>query len=227
VRGLYRTGDDILVSIRAAKFGSAFWNGDHIWQMIYQTPRLLDAVFGGFCTRMVLERNSFRLLELIWFFPQWLTPHNVYLILYKAYYGQPMMGLKIQRRVPWGKGDSIIRFALKGNLQGVTEMLYSGKSSLDDVDPNHGRSALHVSSKIHYVRLRSFALINQFQFSMQCRTIIYRCASSFSKLVQIHTSQIEAMCKSSLSLFLTVKHKFQKKAISLNDAWTSLATSFF
>jgi hypothetical protein len=218
VQALNRTGDDNLVCIRAANFGSAYWNGDGIFLKCYQTPTLFDAVFGGFCTRVVLERNSLRLLELRYSFPQWLTPHNLYLILHNAAYGQPTLGLKIQRRVPWGEEDSILRFALTGNLQGVREMLYSGKSSLDDVDPNHGRTALHVSFKIHYISLRSSALITRPQFSMQCRKIIYRCAGSFSKLVQTHTSQIEAICKSFFSLFLAARHYFQKRAMSLNDA---------
>jgi hypothetical protein len=87
------------------------------------------------------------MLQIRYCFPQWLTPHNLFLIVHGMTYCQPTLGLKIQRRVPWGEEDNIIRFALTGNLHGVKELLYSGKGSLDDVDPNHGRTALHVSSK--------------------------------------------------------------------------------
>jgi hypothetical protein len=104
----------------------------------------LHAFFGELDIRTVIEKTSLRLLELRYSSPQWLAWHNLYLVLHNAAYGSPTLGLKFQRRVPWGE-DSIIRFALIGNLQGVKEMLYSGRSSIDDIDPNHGRTALHVS----------------------------------------------------------------------------------
>ncbi|KAL1872012.1 hypothetical protein VTK73DRAFT_1756 [Phialemonium thermophilum] len=46
-------------------------------------------------------------------------------------------------RVPWGGEDSIIRFSLVGDTDGIRSVLQKGMGSLDDIEPNHGLTALH------------------------------------------------------------------------------------
>ena len=61
--------------------------------------------------------------------------------------GLPTIYIEFRRRVPWGGKDNILKFALSGNTLGVKSLLIQGEASLTDVDPNHGRTALHVSLK--------------------------------------------------------------------------------
>ena len=63
-----------------------------------------------------------------------------------AYTGTPTIGLDVRRKIGWGGEDNILRFALTGNTVGVKSLLSAGKASMTDVDPNHGRTALYVSS---------------------------------------------------------------------------------
>jgi hypothetical protein len=62
-----------------------------------------------------------------------------------TYTGSPAFNVELRRRVGWGGKDTILRFALTGNTVGVKSLLTKGEASLTDVDPNHGRTALHVS----------------------------------------------------------------------------------
>jgi hypothetical protein len=69
----------------------------------------------------------------------------IHVVATMAYTGTPSFGLDVQRRIGWGGEDGILRFALTGNTVGVKWLLSAGKASMTDVDPNHGRTALHVS----------------------------------------------------------------------------------
>jgi hypothetical protein len=62
-----------------------------------------------------------------------------------TFLGSPILSLELRRRVGWGGTDTILQFALRGNVPGIQSLLINGKASLTDVDPNHGRTALHVS----------------------------------------------------------------------------------
>lgn len=72
--------------------------------------------------------------------PDWLTQYNIY------YMGPPERVLRLQRKVPWGINESILKHCLTGNIEGVEDLLLSGRASLYDVDPDHGRTPLHVSA---------------------------------------------------------------------------------
>jgi hypothetical protein len=62
-----------------------------------------------------------------------------------TFFGNPIFSFEFRRKIGWGGRDNILRFALTGNVQGVKALLTEGDASLTDVDPNHGRTALHVS----------------------------------------------------------------------------------
>lgn len=70
--------------------------------------------------------------------PEWLTRYNLYLV------GSPERILRLQRKVPWGSEEGILRHCLTGNLDEVRYLLFSHRASLYDIDPNHGRTPLHV-----------------------------------------------------------------------------------
>lgn len=77
-------------------------------------------------------------LEIMVRTPNWLTQYNF------CSMGSPERMLRLQRKVPWGSEESVLKHCLKGNLDGVKHLLMSGRASLYDVDPNHGRTPLHV-----------------------------------------------------------------------------------
>lgn len=123
----------------------------------YQTSpafkRLLGVLFLGYvgppllasdCSDETCRRHSTRSLKIIYCFPQWFLARAVHIVATMTYSGSPVFGLQVRRRIEWGGKDGILRLALTGNTQGVKHLLVSKEASLTDVDPNHGRSALHV-----------------------------------------------------------------------------------
>jgi len=61
------------------------------------------------------------------------------------------LGLKLQRKVPWGAGDTIIRFSFLGDVEGIKALLDGRQSFLDDVDPNYGRTPLHYAVRKNHI----------------------------------------------------------------------------
>ena len=115
--------------------------------------RLLGVLFLGYvgpsllasdCSDEMCQGRSTRSLKIIYCFPQWFLARAVHIIATTTYSGCPVFGLEVRRRIEWGGKDGILRLALTGNTQGVKHLLMSKEASLTDVDPNHGRSALHV-----------------------------------------------------------------------------------
>jgi len=97
------------------------------------------------CEKSTCKNRTGQSFQLTYCFPQWFLERALHIVAAITYTGTPMFGLEVRRRVGWGSEDSILRFALTGNTVGVKSLLDVGTASMTDVDPNHGRSALHVS----------------------------------------------------------------------------------
>jgi hypothetical protein len=109
-----------------------------------QTPWFLKRFFGALAYRGTCRNHTANLWELKYWLPEWLSNHNIYLLFERNAAGSPSLGFKFQRKVPWGGEDSIIRFSLVGDTDGILSILQKGMGSLDDIEPNHGLTALHV-----------------------------------------------------------------------------------
>jgi hypothetical protein len=124
----------------------------------YRTPLMLRNLIGtlliGYagppllrpkCEKITCQNRTGQSFRLIYCFPRWFLEKMIHVVATMAYTGTPSFGLDVQRRIGWGSEDGILRFALTGNTDGVKWLLSAGKASMTDVDPNHGRTALHVS----------------------------------------------------------------------------------
>jgi hypothetical protein len=110
-----------------------------------KTPLFLKRFVGALTFRGTCQNHTSKLWELKYWVPQWISNYNVYLLFERTASGNPSLGMKFQRKVAWGGEDTIIRFSFVGDAYGIKSILQSGMGSLDDIDPNHGRTALHVS----------------------------------------------------------------------------------
>ena len=123
----------------------------------YQTlpvlRRLIGALFLGYvgppllsseCNDEMCQAHLTSSFSLVYCFPQWFISRAIHIVAAITSTGCPVFGLQVRRRIEWGSKDGIIRFALTGNTQGIGHLLVNKQASLTDVDPNHGRSALHV-----------------------------------------------------------------------------------
>ncbi|GAB1309968.1 hypothetical protein MFIFM68171_00178 [Madurella fahalii] len=108
-----------------------------------RTPMFLKRFLGALAFRGSCQNHTTSLWELKYWAPLWLSNFNVYVLFERTSCGAPSIGLKFQRKVAWGGDDSIIRFSLVGDTKGIESMLDSRRGSLEDVDPNHGQTALH------------------------------------------------------------------------------------
>jgi hypothetical protein len=90
-----------------------------------------------------------------------MSNYNIYLLFERSACGSASLGLRFQRKVPWGIQDSIIRFSIKGNVRGIRSILDSKKGCLDDVDPIHGFTALHVSLSTHLTNEHEITLMSK------------------------------------------------------------------
>ena len=98
------------------------------------------------CTNSSCQNHPGRSLEIVYCFPRWFLERAVYFVAAMTYIGTPVFGLEVRRRVGWGREDNILRFARTGNNLGIKSLLTDAKASLIDVDLNHGRTALQVST---------------------------------------------------------------------------------
>lgn len=111
----------------------------------YKTPLFLRKLMGAVTFRGRCQNHPAAPGEIKYSMPEWLTNYNMYVVFQKAANGMPSCGLRFQRKVAWGAEDTIIRFSLLGDIAGIKAILERGRGFLDDVDPNHGLTALHVS----------------------------------------------------------------------------------
>lgn len=116
----------------------------HLGQYL-RTPRFLQRFIGALQFRGTCKNHGAKLWEAKYWVPEWVSNYNIYLLFERTASGDPSLGLKFQRKVPWGTEDTIIRFSFSGDVNGIKAILMSKTGSLNDIDPNHGRTALHVS----------------------------------------------------------------------------------
>lgn len=113
----------------------------------YRTPFFLSRMIGAVTYRGVCRNHPAGRGDIKLSLPEWLTNYNVYVHFEKAVNGTPSLGLRFQRKVAWGSEDTIIRFSFLGDTEGIKAILQKGNASLDDTEPNHGLTALHVSAR--------------------------------------------------------------------------------
>jgi hypothetical protein len=111
----------------------------------FKTPIFLKRFVGALKFRGKCRNHTSNLWELKYWVPEWMANYNIYLLFERSACGNPSIGIRFQRKVPWGRDDTIIRFSLVGDTQGIKSILQSGMAALDDTDPNHGLTALHVN----------------------------------------------------------------------------------
>jgi hypothetical protein len=112
------------------------------------TPQFLRRLIGSVTYRGTCANHPSKLWELKYWTPSFLSNYNVYMFFERAACGTPGFALKLQRKVAWGGEDTIIKFAFTGDVDGIKNIIDKRMGSLDDVDPNHGRTPLHVSSLV-------------------------------------------------------------------------------
>lgn len=111
----------------------------------YRTPYFLRRFLGALTFKGVCQSHPTKSSEIKYWIPDWASNYNVQLWLERNVCGTPSFGLKLQRKVPWGGEDTILRFSFLGDTDGIKNVLQSGRGTLDDVDQNHSRTPLHVS----------------------------------------------------------------------------------
>ena len=105
----------------------------------------MERFLGALAFKGVCRNHPAKSWALKYWIPEWISSYNVSLWFEQNLCGTPSFGLRFQRKVPWGNEDTIIRFSSQGDTEGIKAILESGKGSLNDVDPNHGLTPLHVS----------------------------------------------------------------------------------
>ncbi|KIW78791.1 hypothetical protein Z517_08630 [Fonsecaea pedrosoi CBS 271.37] len=96
------------------------------------------------CNVKACRNTDKRSINLVYCFPLWFSKRALHASATLSSSLGWTMQLSIRRRVPWGGGqDSLLKFALTGNVDGAKSLLDDRKASLNDADPNHGRTALH------------------------------------------------------------------------------------
>lgn len=171
--------------------------------------RFFGALFLGYvgpplltlsCNDEMCQSRLTRSFSLVYCFPQWFILRAIYVVAAMTYTGCPVFGLEVRRRIEWGGKDGILRFVLNGNTKGVQHLLVNKTASLTDVDPNYGRSALHVSmKKLRPLSLRRLTRSTD-NTSMPSNIIALKPANISSKLEQILTWRMIVACEYSRGL---------------------------
>lgn len=129
----------------------------------YQTPTffkaLIGALFVGYsgipvmtskCSNDTCKSRIKRTVDVVYCFPQWFIAHAVHFVAVTKSVGVPVYGLSFPRVMPWGREDNILRPALTGNTEGLKVLLDKKVADVMDVDPDYGRTALHVRGTVSY-----------------------------------------------------------------------------
>lgn len=116
--------------------------------MYYRTPFFMQRLIGSITFCGVCPAHPSSRGEIKYSLPEWLASYNIYVSFEKAVNGTPSLGLRFQRKVAWGNEDTIIKFSYLGDTEGIKAMLDSRRGFLDDTEPNHGLTPLHVSTML-------------------------------------------------------------------------------
>lgn len=107
-------------------------------------------VMASGCSNDTCKARISRTLRVVYCFPQWFIARAIYFVAATTSVGGPVFGLSVARIVPWGREDNILRPALTGNTDGLKLLLDKKIASLTDVDPDYGRTALHVRGTLSF-----------------------------------------------------------------------------
>ena len=128
----------------------------------YRTPPFIQNLFGtlfmGYTGWPVLSARcnintcqnptQGRSIDVVYCFPMWFWQRAVHISATLQFLSGLIFQVQMKRRIPWGGGqDTLLKFALTGNVDGAKSLMGNGKAWLNDIDPNHGRTALHVGAK--------------------------------------------------------------------------------
>jgi hypothetical protein len=129
-----------------------------VYNRRYETPTRLTNILGylflGYCQTPTLSTESDEItcqhqrssyFKVVYCFPQWFLSRALFLTANSSLAGIDKITLEVRRKIAWGYTYNILRFARRGHEETIRLLLRSGKASLLDIDPYHGRTALHVS----------------------------------------------------------------------------------
>lgn len=126
----------------------------------YRTPPLLkpfigtlflgyvgSPIFSAKCNIETCQNSIQGSLDIVYCFPLWFCQRALNISASSLLLRGTKIQIQVRPRIPWGGGqDNLLKFAMIGNVDGAKSLIGSGKASLIDTDPNHGRTALHVSA---------------------------------------------------------------------------------
>ncbi|OQV02259.1 Ankyrin repeat-containing protein [Cladophialophora immunda] len=138
----------------------------------YRTPPLLkkfigtlflgyagSPIFAAKCSVVTCHNPIQGSVELVYCFPSWFCQRALQVSAALSSSLGTTIQIRVRRRIPWGGGqDTLLRFALTGNVDGAKSFIASGKALLTDTDPNHGRTALHYAVLRNKIEVCKFLL---------------------------------------------------------------------
>jgi hypothetical protein len=104
-------------------------------------------IFSAKCNVKTCQNPIQGSVDIVYCFPLWYCQRALNISAWSSFSLGTTIRIHVRRRIPWGGGqDTLLKFALTGNVDGAKSLIGSGKAFLTDTDPNHGRTALHVSA---------------------------------------------------------------------------------
>ena len=105
-------------------------------------------IFSPACTSRSCNSHSTRAFKATFCLPRWFLVRAAHIAANMSSYGDPSVGLTLQKRTPEFAVDSIYHLAGGGNIVGIEQLLKEGRASPIDADDLSGRTALHVSFEV-------------------------------------------------------------------------------
>lgn len=130
------------------------------YSQTYATPPLLkrfigtlflgyagSPIFSAKCNVETCQNPIQRSVDIVYCFPLWFCQRALSISASSSFSFGTTIRIHVRRRILWGGGqDTLLKFAMVGNVDGAKSLIGNGKALLTDTDPNHGRTALHVSA---------------------------------------------------------------------------------
>lgn len=101
-------------------------------------------IFRPACTSRSCNSRSTRAFKATFCVPYWFLARAAHIGAKMNQYGDPSVGLTLQRRTPEFAVDSIYHISARGDIAGIELLLKRGEASPIDADDLNGRTALHV-----------------------------------------------------------------------------------
>ena len=130
------------------------------------------------CDNETCKNGAAYSLDITYCFPQWFLARAIYLVVAKAYTGEPTVSLTVRRRVDHTRRPNILRLARSGNIEAIRTLLEGREAFLNDIEASNGRTALQVCNcNRNLVKSLSRKLINisSMQYSMVTLKLVNSC----------------------------------------------------